>query len=99
MLTPKTKLKPAIFQKATELMKKIKKGSKNFWRVFQYKQNLNLPNTTSWQSCLDNPSIMIADVNKSVHWSSKSELGQIKIDKKNKDYCIEKKILRPTLTP
>ena len=54
----------------------MKKSWKKIMRFFKYKQNLNLPNTTSWQSCLNDPSITIADVNKSLHWLSKSELCQ-----------------------
>ena len=62
-------------------MKKTKKGSKKFIKVFQYKQILNLPNTMSWQNCLDNRSITVADVNKSLYWPTKSELSQSGIDK------------------
>ena len=61
-----------------------KTGSKNFRRVFQYKQTLNLPNFTYWQTYLNDPSIEIADVNKSLQWLSKAELSQDDIDRKQR---------------
>ena len=70
-------------------MKKLKRF-KNFRRVYQYRQTLNLPNFTSWQTCLGDPSIEIVDVNKSLHWLSKAELSQKEFEYKNKDYYIEK---------
>ena len=73
-------LKPVIFQKPSELIEKNKKGSRNFRGVFEHKQTLNLPNFTSWQTSLDDPSIILADVNKSLHWLSKAELSQEDID-------------------
>ena len=51
---------------------------------FQYNQTLNLPNTTSWQFCPNDLSITLADINKSLRWLSKSELGQKEIDKKQR---------------
>ena len=45
---------------------------------------VNLPNFISWQTYLDDPSIDIADVNKSLHWLSKAELSQGNIDKKQR---------------
>ena len=65
-------------------MQKTKKGSRNFRRVFEYKLTLNLPNFTSWQVSLDDPSVMIDNVNESLQWLSKAELCQDKIDKKAK---------------
>ena len=65
-------------------MKKTKKGFRNFRRVFEHKQTLNLPNFTSWQTSLDDPRITIAYVNKSLHWLSKAELSKEEIDKKQR---------------
>ena len=74
---PNENLKPGIFQNPSELIEKTKRGSRSFRRVFQYKQTLNLPNFTSWQTCLNDASIVIADVNKSLHWLSQAEKNTI----------------------
>ena len=83
-IQPKSQIKTKTrdFPKSFGINEKNKKGSKNFRKVFQFKQTLNLPNFTSWQTCLDDPSIEIADVNKSLHWLSKAELSQDDIDRK-----------------
>ena len=81
---PNKNLKLSIFQKHSELMEKTKKGSRNLRQFFEYKHTLNLSNFTSWQVSLDDPSITIVDVNKSLHWLSKAELCQDFIDKKAK---------------
>ena len=44
----------------------------------------NLPNFTSWQTCLDDPNVDIADVNLSLHWLSRAELSEDDIDKKQR---------------
>ena len=68
------KVPPGTFQSPTELFEKTKKASKNYRQIFR--QHKNDPKTSS-SNCgksLQDPSITIFEINKSLKWLTKAEL-------------------------
>ena len=78
------KLLPGTLQSPTELFDKTKQGSRNFWRIFR--QHKIDPKTTSanWENSLQDPSITITEINKSLNWLTKAELCQEQIDRRQR---------------
>ena len=59
------KLPPGTFQSSTELFEK-KEGSKNVQPIFRQHKIDPKTNSTRWEKSLQDPSITIADINKSL---------------------------------